>query len=245
MQILILDLSAPFGHFKVPYTTTSPLTFPVPPKTAVYGILGAILGIDKNEYLGYFKDNECKISLGIKNSIKKFHISENLINTKNVKLFSRMNSMKSAPHTQINIEFLKNTKFRLYVYFIDKTIINNLEEKIANHKSVYTISFGLSECIANYEYIGKFSIRNIKSLKKKYVEISSILPFDNISSSEDLQLVEGGKKYLKVHLPLEMKTDRELEKTGDFLIETNGKVIKVKLNEYYRINELNENIVLF
>lgn len=244
MKILVFDLSASYGHFRVPYTVTSPITLPAPSKTALYGILGAILGLDKLNYLNYFQDGKCKIAIGVRKPIKKVQISENLINTKNVTLFARMNSCKKAPHTQIRYEFLKDSEYRIYVHICNEEIFSRLEQLLEHHKSIYTISFGLSELLANYKFIGFFNARSVEN-SDDFVEFSSILPLDYISSNSDLSLVDSGKKYIRFHMPLEMKPDRELIKTGDFIMEVNGKKIKARLNNYYSVNDLNENIVLF
>ena len=45
--ILIFDISSEFGHFRKYNTTTSPLSYSIPTRTAVAGILGAILGMER------------------------------------------------------------------------------------------------------------------------------------------------------------------------------------------------------
>jgi len=244
MKILVFDLSAPYGHFRVPYTTTSPLTFPVPPKTALYGMFGAILGLDKKDYLKYFQEGQCKLAIGLKKPVQKVHIAENLINTKNVFFFARMDSHKNPPRTQINLEFLKDPEFRIYVSIKENALFDKLERQLKMHKSAYSLSLGLSECLANYKFVGMFEAKPIQN-KNNFVIFSSILPIDLIEQSGDLSLIEEGKKYIRMHLPLEMKPDRELTKTGSFIMETNAKTIKARINKYYNVTELNENIVFF
>jgi len=46
-KYLVFDISASYGHFKKPYTTTSPLTYSIPTRTAVSGIIAAVLGFGK------------------------------------------------------------------------------------------------------------------------------------------------------------------------------------------------------
>lgn len=244
MKIIIFDIFAPYAHFKVPYTITSPLTFPVPSKTAVYGIISAIVGLDKKNYLEEFQDNNCTIAIKINNPIKKIHISENLINTKNVDMFARMNSSKKAPRSQIKIEFLKEPSFRIYISLNDNKLFNEFHTLLREHKSIYTVSMGLSECIANYKYINCIEAEKIKN-KDKFINITSILPLDKIDNVEKINFLEPDKKFIKVHLPLEMKQDRELIKSGDFLIEAKGNDISAVVSDYYRLDSLNENIILF
>jgi CRISPR-associated protein Cas5h len=246
MDVLVFDLFADFGHFKVPYTTTSPLTLPVPSRTAVYGIIGAVVGLDKKEYLSYFQGEDCKMALGVKRPVKKIRIAQNLINTKNVNetfMFARMNTRKAAPHSPTRIEFLKEPGYRVYLHHREREIFEKLCRQLENHHTVYTISLGISECLANFEYIGLFNAKSIEN-NKEFVEFDSIIPLQRLSAPGDLDL-DGENYLIRVHLPLEMKSDRELIKTGDFLIEANGNKIKVRLPSYHRIDFLNENIIFF
>jgi CRISPR-associated protein Cas5h len=103
---------------------------------------------------------------------------------------------------------------------------------------------GLSECLANYEFIGNFNGEMIKSYNN-FIDFNSIISMTAIKSSGDIDLIQEDRKFLKVHLPLEMKEDRELLKSGDFIVEANGKKITARVSDFVKINELEENIVLF
>jgi len=46
LKISGFDISASYGHFKKPYTTTLPYIFN-PTRTAVSGIIAAVLGLEK------------------------------------------------------------------------------------------------------------------------------------------------------------------------------------------------------
>ena len=110
-KIIIFDIWGDYAHFKKPYTTTSPLTYSIPSRTALTGIIGAIMGIRKdknNEDLNYSK---CNLSIRIMNPIKKTIINQNLINTKTAEKMSRMKS--KGGRTQIRIENLKDVKYNL------------------------------------------------------------------------------------------------------------------------------------
>ena len=246
MDVIVFDIFADYGHFKVPYTTTSPLTLPVPSKTAIYGIIGAIMGFHKDDYLTRFQDGSCRIAIGVRRPIRKTHISENLINTKNVSktsLFARMNSRKSAPRTQVKIEFLKEPGYRLYITHSDERLLKELLSLIKEHKSVYTLSFGITECLANFEYTGFYQTEEAGD-SGEFVCLNSILPLKLIASTDDIKL-DDSKYYIRTHIPLEMKPDRELLKTGDFLIEANGETITAKVGTYHKIIGLNENVIFF
>lgn len=242
MKILVFDIWADYGHFRVPYTTSSPLTLPIPSKTVLYGIISAVLGYDKDSYLEHFQDDQWRFAVSIIKPIKTVYIPENFIDTKRAKLFGRMPKNKPC-RTQVNLEFLKEPYFRIYVASEDNQL-TTLKDLLKNHKSTYTISLGLSECLANFKYIGLFDLEE-KRVNGKPVEIASIIPLNQLTEPSQVDFLSENSKFLKIHIPLEMKPDRELIKSGYFLIEANGNPIKLKSGEYYRVKELNENIFLF
>ena len=81
-KILVFDVWGEYAHFRKYYTTTSPLSFSIPPRTAISGLMGAIIGLSKDEYLKYFSKEQAQIAVRILNPIKKVRLAENLINTK-------------------------------------------------------------------------------------------------------------------------------------------------------------------
>ena len=242
MKIVAFDLWGDYGHFKIPYTTTSPLTFPIPSKTALYGIIGAFLGYNKNDYLKNFQNKSWKFAVALNNPIKKTHIAENLIDSGEVKMFARMPKGKAC-RTQIKIEFLKDPSFRIYAASNQTEELVRLENLLENHESTYSISLGISECIANFEYIGSFEASNRQPTN--IIEVSSILPLSAISGLSEIDFSKEERKYIKVHTPLEMAPDRELLASEDFIVEASGKTILAKPNQATRIEEINKFIVLF
>jgi len=56
-------------------------TYSIPTRTAVSGIIAAVLGFGKEDYQEHFTKPQAKIAIGIRNPVKKVRISENLINT--------------------------------------------------------------------------------------------------------------------------------------------------------------------
>ncbi|MGE5634535.1 MAG: CRISPR-associated protein Cas5 [Deltaproteobacteria bacterium] len=86
-KILAFDVWGEYACFRRPYSTTSPLTFPFPTRTAVSGFVGAILGLDRDSYYDDFSNENCKIGINLLSPIRKTYIGQNLIDTKKRTLF--------------------------------------------------------------------------------------------------------------------------------------------------------------
>jgi CRISPR-associated protein Cas5h len=119
MKILAFNIWADFGHFKKYYTTSTPLTFSIPPKTAIFGIIGAILGYDKDEYLRFINGENTKVGIKILKPIRKTRFTFNYIDTKNSNSFHLI-----KVRTQIKTEFLKGPAYRLYINHSNEKIFN-------------------------------------------------------------------------------------------------------------------------
>ena len=242
MKVLAFDIWGDFGHFRKFYTTTSPLTFSFPPPPTIAGMLGAIYGTDKNinEYLREFGSSRCKIALQILNPVKKVRMGLNLLETKGTNFKLPMSDKNLAPRTQIRTEFLKDPRFRIYVSHEDDKVFDRLSKSIERHRSVYTVSLGLSELLADFKYVGVYHAEMITS--SEAAELSTTVMADNLI--EDGLEIETGKKYFKEKIPIVMNQDRVVEKYEDVIFEPDGKIIKARVKTYCRL-ENGENIAFF
>lgn len=242
-QVLIFDVWGYYAHFRRFYTTTSPLTFPIPPRTALCGLIAAIIGKEKedNEYLKYFTLYKASIGLRLLNPVKKVMIAENLIHTKNAR-GPGMNVI--TERTQINFEFLTNQKYRIYFHHTNEDIYQQLKENLISHKSVYTPSLGLSENIANFKFVGEFKVKS--ETNGEYVPIKSVLPTEKIAEKQGINF-SFEAEYFSIRVPIELNLDRIVTKYSDIFFEATGKPVEAKLiSPYWSIDyrgRTNENIV--
>jgi len=234
-KIIIFNLWGDYAHFKKFYTTTSPLTFEFPPPPTIFGILSAIIGLDKTEYLDHFQHpDDFKLALRILNPIKKVRWTENLIDTKHH--FWRIKN-----RTQIRTEFLKDPSYCIYFRHNDPSIYNRLKEQLQNHQSVYSVCLGLSELLANFEYIGETGTESVRSDQE--IELQSVLPESCLSDERSIQF-EGNREIFKVNYPILMQSNRIVNKREGILFERNGKPIRCRLKEHW-VTETGETIVFF
>lgn len=226
MKCLVFDVWGDFAHYRKFYTTSSPLTFSIPPRTAVAGMIAAILGIDRNEYLECFTKDKANIAVRIMNPVKKTRISYNLIDTKTAKMMSKIQN-----RTQVTFEVLKDCKFRIYFSHVNSTLYEKLKMYLSDHISYYTPCLGLSEYLCNFQFVGEYDFMEKPGTFLEY--INSVIP---ISENVEVEFEEGNE-YFKDTLPNEMNDDREVTEYIKILYERNCRPIKCKVNKYYTTAE--------
>ncbi len=242
-KILVFDIWAEYAHFRKFYTTTSPLTFSVPPRTALCGLLGAIIGLEKdnNNYLQFFTLAKLSIAVRIINPIKKTMLAQNLIDTKTAH-GPGMNII--TQRTQVSFEYLKSPKYRIFFTHSDDELYTKLKNHLNEHKSVYTPVLGLSENLADFKFIGEYEVSDRSS--NDYVSINTAIPLSLINMEEQ-KIFDYESEYFSERLPLELTTERVVTKFDDVLFERTGKPINVVLkNSFYQLiynNNSTDNIV--
>ncbi len=238
MKTLVFDICGDYGHFKKFYTTSSPLTFCFPPPPTVRGMLGAIIGVDKIEYLNIFSHKDCRIAIRILSPVKKTRIGINHINTKG-NYWIPVKKKNHEARTQIRTEFLKNPAYRIYVSHEDSSVFRKLIDHVMEHKTVYTLSMGLSELLADFTYVGLWEVKEIHGGEG---EIVTVIPMDTV---EEYGIhFEEGKRYFKEKVPVDMKADRVVESYKDVLYEAQGKPVYVQTKVCWEV-ENGERIVFF
>ncbi len=228
MEVLIFDIFGDYAHFKKFYTTSSPLTFSFPPPPTVKGILGAISGVDKSKYLDTFSSEQCYIAIRILAPVEKIRMGINLINTKG----NFWQPVKRGTHearTQIRTEFLKHPAYRVYFMHKDQNLMKGLKNMLQFHRTVYTVSLGLSELLADFKYI---NLLKVTENEGGYTDITTIIPLSLIDKNGIT--FEERKKYFRERIPVDMAQDRVVKRYEDALIEITGKTIKVKLKKYWQ-----------
>jgi len=241
MEVLAFDIWGDYAHFRKFYTTSSPLSFAFPPPPTVAGILGAICGVGKDEYLKTFSSERTRIGFRLLNPVKKTRMGINFSETKGTNLRVPMSDRNLAPRTQIRVEFVKDPSYRIYVCHEDRNILSTLENFLKAHKTIFTVSLGLSELLADFRFIGVYTAERI-SANGNFLELTTVFLTEQLLP-EGLA-IEEGKKYFKERIPVAMTSDRVVEKYSDVLFESQGKTVKAKLKEAYRLSN-GEIVALF
>lgn len=231
-NILVFDIFGDYAHFRKYFTNMSPTTFLIPPRTVLTGIIGALIGISKEENPESFPLAKAKIAVQLKTSVNKTIVQINGVKASSISALS----MPLGVKRQINYELVKKPCYRVYFTHSDLDIYEQAKQHLESHTSVYTLALGSAQCLANYNYIGEFEYSKVTSVD--YLPISSTI------SKEQLQDIDftDNNKIQKAVMPNEMLNSRVVTEYKEFLYSISGEPIKAKVTEYLTISELEVNI---
>lgn len=245
MNLLIFDIVGKTAHFRKYYTNSSSLSYYFPPRTAISGLIAGIIGMKRDTYYEIFASDKTRIAVSIKTPLRKIIQTINYVWAENP---NELNLSKGQ-HTQIPLEILfpvsdKNSIcYRVFFSHSNQDFLNKVLVAIKEQKIVYPPYLGISEFIANIEFVDYVS-----SIEEKSGEaiLDSVL---NIKHLENGKITASEKSvYLKEMMPFEFDKERNLINSPKyFIVEIlNGK-IKTQLNKpYYRVlHKKGEENILF
>lgn len=201
---------AKYGHFRKPYSNVSSLSYPFPPRTALSGLLGAILGVQKAEVPLRFDEKNLKVAVEIERPIKTItHVTNLRQDSAGGIDYSIKRSKRTKKKDLKNIPDWNKAalipqeilRFPSYVIYIN--MLNDMDElisRIKDQRFVYTPCMGLSGFLAELEYIsdgfckpldpGRYDLSTVTN--KDYCSLS----LDWLNRGEDKHVLEVRAPYL-------------------------------------------------
>ena len=153
MKAFQLKIEGNWAHFKKPETNNNPLTHDFITKTALIGLIGAVLGINRPKMRALFPQLSDDLLFGLKllKPVKK--------ESWGFTLRKAVNLLEKAPK---NMEFLKNPEYLISIAMKDSRSeheFNNFIHAVKNNEAQFTPVLGLHNCPANlyYDSEGEFS----------------------------------------------------------------------------------------
>ena len=150
-------LEGNWAHFKKPETNNNPLSHDLITKTALIGLIGAVLGIERHEMKELFPQLSDDLLYGVQllNPVKKVSWG----------FTSRTAINPTASGTPKYFEFLKNPKFKITIGLIgerSKAYFENFRQALKREESVYTPVLGLHNCPANLKILSEGTLSEIQ-----------------------------------------------------------------------------------
>lgn len=225
-KAVVFDLYGPMAVYRKFFTNTSILSYSFPPPTAVRGLVGAFLGMNRKEYVE--KLENMLIAVSMLNPVKKLHTTINYMNTK------QGENALGKGRTQVPTEIIKEPYYRIYLRNMPPDCEEQLVYLLSNHWAEYTPYLGMSEMIANFQFVGEYPVEDYSS--DKPVFINSIVPAKAVEPS---LLGQNGNRLGKERIPFYMNANKQTLLYMDVAFDMNAKPIPVKGCTYSVVNGTN------
>jgi CRISPR-associated protein Cas5h len=221
LNIIELDIWSRFGCFTKGFATSGGvLTYIIPPKTSLIGMIGAVLGINYdectqiNDYTLKFKIEDLydiKISVQPLFDLKSKRVTFNQVNNSIINVHQ---DVLINPYYKLFISFPENLKEEEKVFI----------ERIKNKTTIYTLYMGRNEFPLNYELKNIFPYEskiitqeNINDFFKDKVEIHGSL---NRTLINKTNLVTNKKNSKQIILSFNKKNkERNLQSYFEYIIK--------------------------
>lgn len=216
-ECLSFELRGQWGHFRRVEGNIVKQTYRIPPRTTIAGIIAAILGLDRDSYYDAFASERSGIAVQPIEELRTMNLPQNTLSTakEDMKTVpSRGHARISMPDStelrqQHNYEVLVDPAYRIDVQLDDSELFGELRTRLEEGTSHYPPSLGLSEHLAEVEYLGTF---DVESCEAEDTDIDSVV----VEAVDDVELAPGNPIRVE-RSPGFMAADEDGRTTTKFL----------------------------
>ncbi len=174
LKLISFRVSGQFAHFRKFYTNASSLSYLIPPRTVIIGMLASVLRYERNSYYEAFHPKKFRISTAVTPGvqIKKKMQSMNYLHFKYHNLLCRGTGDGKNMHAQCKLELLipesKTIDYTIYVGVITESslkLLNDLEAKIRQRDFGYGIYLGQRQFMADINHLRSYPAEAIRFLE--------------------------------------------------------------------------------
>lgn len=199
---LVFDVEGDMALFRKPYTTTSMVSYPFPPPTALAGLIAGIIGI--NHGASQNAKNACywekmtgiQVGIGLRSPVRWMNTAVNLMKYKTP-------NADMSEHIQVKHQLVKNPCYRVFVR--GGEIYKDLKQRLEQDEFIYTPCLGVAYALADIKYQGEYEAADAEM----NLGFSTIVPaYEGL----ELDIVSSGAVFSE-HIPAQMTVNRRLSST--------------------------------
>ncbi|MFX0559027.1 type I-B CRISPR-associated protein Cas5b [Tepidibacillus infernus] len=247
MKLLTFRLQGKMAHFRRYYSNSSALTYSIPPRTTITGIIAGLLGYERDTYYDLFSLDKCKIAVANRAPIKKQVQKMNLLMVKSLNDF---NGSKEH-HSQTPTEYIlpQNIRsgiidYQVWMYHQDKEVMEKLSQLFQSTRYGYS-SYGISLALGSASHLGwlqfEGELEGEEESASRSIELSSVVPAKNITRLEMTYTADSSYRLIKEDIPLEFDQNRRLTEMGkgDMVINLLSNPIKAEVAKHVKLSNGN------
>lgn len=243
MKIFSFYLKGKMAHFRKYYSNSTALSYYVPPRTTVAGIIAGLIGYERDTYYEDFSLDKCDIAIAACSPLKKTMQKLNYLMIKGKNDFN--GSQKN--HSQTDLEFVipQNIRddclcYQIWVHHKNDLIMDKIMNICRCSEPVYLsrgISLGLGTAF-NLGWIEPCGIFEGEQHGEGIEMVNSAIPMDREPEMIIDDKMDESLQLIKEKIPAEFDSGRKITQNGlnDILVNLNGTAMKVKINQFIKLS---------
>jgi CRISPR-associated protein Cas5h len=237
MKILTFRLQGKMAHFRRYYSNSSALTYTIPPRTTVIGMVAGLLGYPRDSYYDVFSLDHCRIAMTIGSQLKKQMQKMNLLMIKSPNDLNGSQEYHSQTPTELVIpQDIRRgfIDYRIWFSHNDSGIMEELEHLLNIDGQGYC-SKGISLALGTAMHLGWIVYEGV--MVGREINPVSPIPLLTVIPLHKLERVEIGEspgpyRLIREEVPLEFDRDRLATERGkaDMLINLTGSPVTASVS---------------
>lgn len=231
--LISFQLSGRFAHFLRAEAGASALSYPIPPRTVILGLIGAVLGLAKDSPQVVLEP----FQVALAGQVPQGHWHKAKLRKKPPESLPQVikrsqtedKTTKEELATLIVQEWLYNPSYTLWVS-LPEPYHKEFERRVRERQWYYQPSLGLSEMMADLQYLGS---EMGKPLPSGCYEVSTVIR----QGEGEIQVTKVLERNLALHLlrmPRSVTSERLFTHDG-YILERDGSTIPVQTSEGYEV----------
>jgi len=240
--LVAFDLVGPMAHFRKFYTNSSSLTYHVPPRTALAGILAALLGLRRDTYYDLFSLDRARIGVSLRAPVRTLVQTVNLLQTKTGDWHG------GESRTQIPTEWVlpksqdcrSLLRYRVFFQHRDTGLTREVAARAQGNRYAYPLFLGVAYCPAWMKNALLYEEDQVQ-----WEDRAIAAKVDTVVLTERLQGVplRPGLRVLPDRMPLDLEPGRTLRAIANVIWEDQAQPLPVRASgQRFRLPEDEDDI---
>lgn len=232
MNVTIFEYGGRFGHFLRAEATVNAFSYPIPPRTVLLGLAGAILGLPKDTAQDILSDAQFAVAGPIPQRFwHKANMRKNIPSPLSYVIKKSENgTRKEEKNTRIPQEFLWKPLYRIYAA-LPPSHHNEFAMRLAERRWHFSPCLGLSELLADLNWIAN---GEAMPLPDSVQEVTTVVSLDDAELNGP-SAHANGLAVQKLRMPRVVTSDRIFSHCN-YLLERDGRPIPVTTSHAWQVD---------
>jgi len=247
MDILSFDIEGKFAHFRKFHGNNTAMSYSIPPRTTIIGMLAAIMGEEKDSYYQAYRNENLKVGIQVLSDLNKSFHRLNLLKITGINDFRGKQGRVQTPFEIVTGNDLKKDMVKYRIYLAPGEVddlYQSISRKLQNNERQFNISLGIAGFSAYATNVQTHSVSG-KYAQGEWLDLHSAgnsEQIDEIDFPEDPQF-----KFNHIEeelLPADFiggEKGREVYRMNRVLFATRDFPMQIRLNgSYYQLQSENK-----